>query len=251
MKNWLTQICYIGLMTLKTLIFSGVFLLSVSNVFGQDILTNKSIVEMVKSGLSGEIIIAKIKSTSVSFDTSTEALKMLSEAGVPESVVIAMITEDGKAAKAAVQDAKERSKVMESVPEQGKLKDIINKNNIFILTNDLKSRDIIEKELAKIKKFKIVDKLENSDFVIKYESWVETLSVSATVVGQTATARENNQLVGLLTVVMPSDEPGSGRVRQIYTARKTKYFVWEDNPAESATKQFIKDLVRTTALSPK
>lgn len=216
----------------------------------QEVLTNKSVVEMVNSGLSPEIIIAKIRSSSVSFDTSTDALKSLSEAGVPENVVIAMIGEEGKAAKVAKQDANERTKIRESVPEQGKLKDIISKSQVFIITDDLKARDIIEKELGKIKKFKIVDKFEDSEFVIKYESWVEVVNVSATVVGNTATARENKQTVGLFTVLMPSLDLDSDRVRQIYSTRKTKYFVWENNPAESTTKQFLKDIRNVAALNP-
>src|SRR5215204_1596727 len=184
-------------------------LLLAVNLFAQEILTNKSIIEMVKSGLSPEIIIAKIQASTSGFDTSTEALKSLTENEVPEKVVIAMIAEAGKTSKEATKDARERSKIMESVPEQGMLKDIVGMSSIFILTEDLKARDIIQRELSKIKKFKVVDKIEDCDFVIKYESWVETVSVSATVVGNTATARENNQLVGVLTIVMPSEDPAS------------------------------------------
>lgn len=235
---------------LIALLFFVVTFLS-SSLRAQEILTNKSIVEMVNSGLSPEIIIAKIRSSSVSFDTSTGALKLLSEAGVPENVVIAMIGEEGKASRAARQDSKDRTKMLESVPEQGKLKDIIRKSLVYIITDDLKARDIIEKELGKIKKFTIVDKFEDSEFVIKYESWVEVINVSATVVGNTATARENKQTVGLFTILMPSLDPDSDRVRQIYSTRKTKYFVWENNPAESTTKQFVKDFRNVAALNPR
>ena len=217
--------------------------------FSQDILTSAAVIEMVKSGLTAEIIIAKIRSSTVAFDTSTPALKALSEAGVPEHVVVAMITEAGKVSKASAQSARENDKVLSSVPEQGKLKDILSKSKIYLSTEDLKARDIIEKELRKIKKFVLVDKIEESDFVITYESWVETVNVSATVVGNTATARENKQLIGQFTVKMTSDSTESGRVRLIYSTRKSKYFVWEDNPAESTTKQFIKDLTKAAALA--
>jgi hypothetical protein len=202
---------------------------------------------MVKSGLSPEIVIAKIHSSSVSFDTSTEGLKALSEAGVPEKVVVEMITEAGKAAKASYQAAKENEKLLNSVPEQGKLSEVLSKNKVFLLTEDLKARDLIEKELRKVHKFTLVDKIEDSDFAIKYESWVETVNVSATVVGNTATARENTQLNGLFTVLMPSETAQTGRLRLVYSARKSKYYIWEDNPAESTTKQFIKDLMKAAA----
>jgi len=216
-------------------------------VRSQDIMTNAAVIEMVKTGLSQEIVIAKIRSSSVSFDTSTQALKVLSESGVPESVVVAMITEAGKMSKASAAEAKENNKIMSAVPEQGKLSDILGKSKIYLFTKDLKARDIIERELKKIKKFVLVDKVEGSDFFVEYDSWTELVNVSATVIGNTATARENYQLVGLFTVSMPSVDPDSGRVRLIYSARKSKYFIWEDNPAESTTKQFIKDLTKAAA----
>ena len=220
-----------------------------SSVYSQDILTNAAVVEMVKSGLSPDIVIAKIRSSSVNFDTSTSALKVLKEAGVPENIVIEMITEGGKADKASAALARENDKILSGVPEQGKLKELLDKTKVYINTKDLKARDIIEKELKRLKKFTVVDKVETCDFVIDYESWTELVNVSATVIGNTATARENHQLVGLFTVKAFSDSTDSGRMRLIYSARKSRYFVWEDNPAESTTKQFIKDLIKVAALS--
>jgi len=231
-----------------TCLFLLILSVFVIPVRSQDILTNAAVIEMVKTGLSQEIVIAKIRSSSVSFDTSTQALKILSDSGVPESVVVAMITEAGKASKANAAEEKADNKVMSGVPEQGRLRDILSKTKIYLLTEDLKSRDIIEKELRKIKKFVLVDKVEDCDFAIKYESWTETVNVSATVIGSTATARENKQLIGVFTVMMPSDDPKLGRVRLIYSARKAKYFIWEDNPAESTTKQFIKDLTKAASI---
>jgi hypothetical protein len=220
---------------------------SSTNIFGQDVLTNGAVVEMVKSGLSTEIIVAKIQSSTVAFDTSAQALKLLSDAGVPDKVVISMITEAGKVSKDSARTAKENDKLLSSVPEQGKLKDLLTKKRVFLATQDLKARDIIEKELSKIKKFVFVDRIEESDFIVTYESWIETVNVSATVVGNTATARENTELIGLFTVKMFSDSTESGRVRLIYSARKSKYFIWDSNPAESTTKQFIKDLTKAAA----
>jgi hypothetical protein len=54
-------------------------------------LTNRDIVEMVKAGLAAEIIVAKIKTASCSFETSPTVLKELKEAGVPDKVILAMI----------------------------------------------------------------------------------------------------------------------------------------------------------------
>jgi membrane-associated protease RseP (regulator of RpoE activity) len=54
-------------------------------------LTNSDVVGMLKSGLGGEIIVAKIKNAPCSFDTSPAALKELKDAGVPDSVILAMV----------------------------------------------------------------------------------------------------------------------------------------------------------------
>ena len=54
-------------------------------------LTNGDVVGMVKAGIGAEIIVAKIKNASCSFDTSPAALKELKDAGVPESAILAMV----------------------------------------------------------------------------------------------------------------------------------------------------------------
>jgi hypothetical protein len=54
-------------------------------------LTNKDILEMVKAGLTAEVIVAKIKSSATSFDTSPAALTELKTATVPDAVILAMV----------------------------------------------------------------------------------------------------------------------------------------------------------------
>jgi hypothetical protein len=54
-------------------------------------ITNKDVTELLKSGLSAEIVVAKIRSSKTNFDTSPAALQELKTVGVPESVVLAMI----------------------------------------------------------------------------------------------------------------------------------------------------------------
>jgi membrane-associated protease RseP (regulator of RpoE activity) len=57
----------------------------------QSTLTNSDVVGMVKAGLGVEIVIAKIKATSCSFETDPTALKALKDAGVPDSVILTMV----------------------------------------------------------------------------------------------------------------------------------------------------------------
>jgi len=55
-------------------------------------LTNKSVIEMVKMGLSEPIITRKIKSGPSAFDTSIASLKALKEAGVSDALIEAMMS---------------------------------------------------------------------------------------------------------------------------------------------------------------
>jgi len=57
----------------------------------QGSLTNSDVVGMIKAGIGAEIVIAKIKTASCSFETSPAALKELKDAGVPDGVVLAMV----------------------------------------------------------------------------------------------------------------------------------------------------------------
>ena len=54
-------------------------------------LTNTDVLTMVKSGLSSEIVIAKIKSSTCAFDTSPKTLADLKTSGVPDAVILAVV----------------------------------------------------------------------------------------------------------------------------------------------------------------
>ena len=74
-------------------------------VDAQEALTNQSIVEMVKAGLSERVIIAKIRSSPTNFDTQTDALIALKKNGVPEKVIEAIMSPSAPAAPAAAAPA--------------------------------------------------------------------------------------------------------------------------------------------------
>jgi hypothetical protein len=67
----------------------------------QNPLTNQDVVDLVKTGLSPDIIVAKIRISTNQFDTSTAALKGLKDAGVPDSVIVAMVDPSNKTAAPA------------------------------------------------------------------------------------------------------------------------------------------------------
>jgi SH3-like domain-containing protein len=54
-------------------------------------LTNGDVVDMLKAGLSQEIVIAKINASVCEFDTSPTTLKDLKTANIPDAVIVAMV----------------------------------------------------------------------------------------------------------------------------------------------------------------
>ena len=54
-------------------------------------LSNKDVLDMLKTGLSVEVVIAKIKSSPQNFDTSPSALQELKAANVPDAIILAMV----------------------------------------------------------------------------------------------------------------------------------------------------------------
>jgi hypothetical protein len=55
------------------------------------VLINKDIFDMNEAGLSSSVLIAKVKSSRCEFDTSSTKLQQLKAAGVPDSVILAMV----------------------------------------------------------------------------------------------------------------------------------------------------------------
>jgi hypothetical protein len=68
-------------------------------------LTNADVVDMLKAGLSQEIVIAKINASACEFDTSPGALKVLKTANVPDAVILAMVQGHGGSTLPRAQEA--------------------------------------------------------------------------------------------------------------------------------------------------
>jgi hypothetical protein len=67
----------------------------------QEVMTNQSVIEMVKGGLSERVILAKIRTSPTKFDTSTDALISLKKNGVPEKVIEAIMSPSAPATAAS------------------------------------------------------------------------------------------------------------------------------------------------------
>jgi hypothetical protein len=59
-------------------------------------LTNADIVHMQKAGLSEEIILSKIGTSTTNFDTGTQDLIQLRDAGVKNTIINAMVQKTGR-----------------------------------------------------------------------------------------------------------------------------------------------------------
>ncbi len=77
--------------------------LAVGRGDAQEVLTNQSVIGMVKAGFSESVIIAKIRASERKFDTSTDALLKLKAEKVPDKVIEAMLRGGAPAAAAPAQ----------------------------------------------------------------------------------------------------------------------------------------------------
>jgi hypothetical protein len=89
-------------MTLVTIVFATTFAFSHSAVAQSKeqvkpaTLTNQDVTSMVKAGLPADIVVAKIKASPGDYDTSPATLEKLKAAGIPDSVVLAMVEASSK-----------------------------------------------------------------------------------------------------------------------------------------------------------
>ena len=100
------------------------FIVSKSNAqVTQEVLNNQSIISLTKSKLSSGLIIKKISQTNCKFDTKTEQIIALKEAGVSDEVVDAMIskasTPNAETSKTVTSNNDALSKIQAKLFESG------------------------------------------------------------------------------------------------------------------------------------
>jgi hypothetical protein len=66
-------------------------LLLTATVVKAETLTNDSVIQLHKLGLGDAVIVSKIQASTCNFDTSVDALKVLKDAGISDSVIQAML----------------------------------------------------------------------------------------------------------------------------------------------------------------
>jgi hypothetical protein len=83
----------------------------------QSSLVNKDVLEMLKAGLSSDVVVAKIKTSPSKFDTSPAALQELKAAGVPEVVMLAMVQASASAPDNSAAQTNNQEGVEVKVPD--------------------------------------------------------------------------------------------------------------------------------------
>jgi hypothetical protein len=74
-------------------------------LFGQEMMTNESVMKLIKAGLSEELVVNTINSSPGNYDTSANALITLKKAGAADKVVAAMILKASGVTPAAAPSA--------------------------------------------------------------------------------------------------------------------------------------------------
>jgi len=80
---------------------SGVTLLLVVSLATAEVLTNESVVTLVKAGLGEDLIISKLRSSQNQFDVSTDSILKLKREGVSDKIIQTMIESAGPQATPA------------------------------------------------------------------------------------------------------------------------------------------------------
>jgi len=79
-------------------------------------LTNRDITSMVKTGLSADIVVAKIKASPGDYDTSPATLEKLKSAGIPDSVVLAMVEASAKTSNSSAPVTTDKPDAANEIP---------------------------------------------------------------------------------------------------------------------------------------
>jgi hypothetical protein len=167
-------------------------------IFSQETtLSNKDVAELVKAGLSESIIVSKIKNSQCGFDTSSNALIELKNAGASENIILAVI------------ECKKESKPVENKSELIlNISDAKGKRKVFIESEDEQSELEIAKQLKK-KGFEVVSNSQNAELIFKFEiAEIDKIQVGVSpgIFGGINTSSVVERPEGKLTVYLIQDK---------------------------------------------
>ncbi|MBK9152793.1 MAG: hypothetical protein IPM25_00920 [Chloracidobacterium sp.] len=172
-------------------IFLLLFLLAVP-VFSQETLTNKDIIDLTKAGMSESLILAKMKSSKTSFDTSPAALIELKMAGVSDTVMLEMVGPKNVASSAPTVSGKSLE-----------IKDAIELNTIYIDSEDERSQVEIANVLKK-NGFTVLSTREGAELIAKFEFRTTTSEFGITpgIFGGISSRSQSERQLGKLQILI-------------------------------------------------
>jgi hypothetical protein len=143
-------------------------------------LANKDVIEMVRSGLSAELVLAKIKRSTCGFDTSPSALITLMEAGVPNDIMIEMVRNPhGQipkveapppiASPTPVQtQPREPPLLGDNLPEYGDISEIRRMRRVFVIADDIDSQNLLINALSNYDGLQVVNSPERAQLFVGF-----------------------------------------------------------------------------------
>lgn len=160
----MSRTCSNNLAMSKLILFILLVFLTVAAFAQAETLTNKTVIEMTKAGLSAEIIASKIRKSEVRFDTSASALIELKNSGVADEILTLMM-DQAEAVSSGEKRTAAESGFSDSVPEKVEPRSVQSQINVkeqvpaaktisFEKSSLQPSRQALEKELLKRKDFR-------------------------------------------------------------------------------------------------
>jgi hypothetical protein len=178
---------------------------------------NAEVAELVKSGLSENIIIAKIKSSKTEFDTSSTALVKLKESGVSDNLILAMIE-----AKPKVEESKEPAKP--ETLKTAEMKEAVGKRKFFVISEDEEGKLELIKRLTN-KGFTIVDTRDVAELVFEL-NFTETTTQQKVGIFRSGAETQYKSKIGKLVVTL-----NKSSAQYIIYAREYPYNTYASNTA--------------------
>ena len=202
-------------------------------IYAQNSLTNKDIIDLTKAGIAEDIIVAKIRSSKASFDTSTPALIELKSAGISDTVIKEMVGIKPEVSKSA-------EKILE-------LKDAINLRKVYIDSEDDKAKVEIS-EILKKNGFTIVPSVQSSELVFKFEYQTRTSDsgISPGIFGGIYTRGSTDYNYGKLRVFIRD-----GNIEHMIFLREKAMNGWKKSLSKQAknySEEFIEELNKLKTL---
>lgn len=209
---------------------------SVSAQEQEFVLENSDVIEMVKAGLSEEVVASKIKSSKTRFDTSAAQLVKLKEGGVSDTLVMVMIETGTKSSQSTISEVTSSEVVFE-------LKEGIGKRRVFVESSDERSRMEIIKVLKK-DGFTVVSDASGADLILKFGFSINRIGIGYSPglfggVSMDTTAEQQN---GKFTIFVKKEDKEHLifiRERRASTIGKILH-----KQAKDFTEAFIKELKR-------